>query len=116
MQKTLAIDLNKIDTELYRTTKEKKIIGTIPKGTSVNITIEQSTPYLMTVEANGVSIHTRSSNWNRYFKVNGKVPSDKTIEHWVCDSVCKSLNGKSVEPDGWDTDGTPSWLLALGLM
>jgi hypothetical protein len=45
-----------------------------------------------------------------------RVPSIKTLEHWVCDSVCDSVFGNQVEPDGWDHEGSPSWLLALGLV
>jgi len=38
------------------------------------------------------------------------------IEDAVCDSVCLSIGGETVEPDGWDSNGAPSWLLALGLI
>lgn len=44
------------------------------------------------------------------------VPSTKRLEHWVCDSVCDSVFGDQVEPDGWDSEGSPSWLLVLGLI
>ena len=116
MKKTLVIDMNKIDTELFKTTGEKKIIGTIPAGTSVNVIIDKDNPTKMTIEGNDISIKTRSSRWNNLFKKNGKIPSEKTIEKWVYDSVCKSLNGANVEPDGWDSNGSPSWLLALGMI
>ena len=45
-----------------------------------------------------------------------RVPSMKTLEKWVDDGTCSSIGGKSVEPDGWDSNGTPSWLIALGLI
>lgn len=32
------------------------------------------------------------------------------------DGVCESVFGDRVEPDGWDSEGSPSWLLALGLI
>lgn len=45
-----------------------------------------------------------------------ETPSFEAIEAWVIDSVCESLEGEEVEPDGFDEDGAPSWLLALGLI
>jgi len=37
-------------------------------------------------------------------------PSIAEIEDAVCDSVCPSIGGETVEPDGWDSFGAPSWL------
>ena len=31
-------------------------------------------------------------------------------------SVCESVAGETVEPDGWDSHGSPSWMLALGVI
>lgn len=45
-----------------------------------------------------------------------KTPSMASLEKWSMDSICKSVAGKRVEPDGWDDVGSPSWLLALGLI
>jgi hypothetical protein len=45
-----------------------------------------------------------------------RIPSQKKLEWWAFDSVCKSVFGTDVEPDGWSYDGSPSWLLALGLI
>ena len=43
-------------------------------------------------------------------------PGMKSLEKWTYDSVCKSVGGKTVEPDGYDTEGYPSWLLVLGFI
>ena len=43
-------------------------------------------------------------------------PTADEIEAAVCDSVCLSVGGETVEPDGWDSAGSPSWLMALGLV
>lgn len=115
MKKTLAIDLKKLDVELYRTTGEKKTIATIPAGSQVDVVFDQTNPLLMTINGNGVSVRCRSAKWNHYFK-NKNMPTMKTLEKWVSDSICRSLAGHSVEPDGWDVLGTPSWLLALGMI
>jgi hypothetical protein len=43
-------------------------------------------------------------------------PSDAQVSKWVIDSVCESILGAEVEPDGFDPQGSPSWLLAMGLI
>lgn len=40
----------------------------------------------------------------------------KQLEHWAYDSVCESVTGDDVEPDGEGPDGAPSWLRALCLI
>ena len=45
-----------------------------------------------------------------------KLPSQRKLETWSWDSVAKSAFGTDVEPDGWSYDGSPSWLLVLGLI
>jgi hypothetical protein len=45
-----------------------------------------------------------------------KCPSMKTLEKYSNDSICKSIGGKTVEPDGYDQDGYPSWLLVLNII
>ena len=115
MYKKLAVDMKKMDAELYKTTKEVKIIATILAGTVVNVVIDPSKPTIMTVNYGDISITCRSSKWNKYFK-NKQAPAISTLMRWESEGICKSLSGKTVEPDGWDSDGTPSWLLALGLI
>lgn len=43
-------------------------------------------------------------------------PSDEDLARWVCDSLVYSVMGEQVEPDGYDCYGSPSWLLALGII
>ena len=43
-------------------------------------------------------------------------PSFEEIRDWVFDSVCETLDGQRIEPDGVAHNGCPAWLLALGLM
>jgi len=45
-----------------------------------------------------------------------EVPSFEEIEMWVYDSVCESVTGHTVEPDGYGPDDSPSWLIILGLI
>ena len=60
------------------------------------------------------SISTRTPNMKKYFGT--RLPSLKTLEKYVYDGICKSVLGNNVEPDGWDSQGSPSWLLAMGLI
>ena len=43
-------------------------------------------------------------------------PSMEELEEQVNDGVCDSILGEQVEPDGTDEYGSPSWLLALGMI
>ena len=43
-------------------------------------------------------------------------PQFEAIDLWVHDSVCETLDGQQVEPDGVGPIGCPSWLLALGIV
>ena len=43
-------------------------------------------------------------------------PTMEDLEEQINDGVCSSVGGNSVEPDGWDFEGTPSWLLVLGMI
>jgi hypothetical protein len=116
MKKILKADLNKIDRELYIKTNEKKIIGTIKAGETVDISfISTDNPHIMEVKSNsGLTVKINSKRWGKYF---GKIPSMKTLENWVIgEGICKSVFGSSVEPDGWSYDGSPSWLLVLEMI
>ena len=42
-----------------------------------------------------------------------KPPCESTLEEWLFDSGCESLDGCWVEPDGECPHGKPSWLKAL---
>lgn len=52
----------------------------------------------------------------KMFRFFFKEPSLRTLEKWSSDGIAKSVTGHRVEPDGYGPDGSPSWLLALGLI
>ena len=43
-------------------------------------------------------------------------PDEEELHRLVCDSICPSITGDNVEPDGHGPDGAPSWMLVLGLV
>ena len=45
-----------------------------------------------------------------------KMPGLKTMEKWSNDGIAKSVLGKRVEPDGWDSENSPSWMLVAGVI
>lgn len=49
-------------------------------------------------------------------KVGFKTPGLRALEKYSDDGIAKSVFGARVEPDGIDADGSPSWLLFLGLI
>jgi hypothetical protein len=45
-----------------------------------------------------------------------KQPSVTSLMRWSEDGISKSVGGKRIEPDGYDCDGFPSWLLVTGMI
>ena len=88
-----------------------------PQGTEVNVSFLDGKPTLcrITVAGSDDSWVTRIAGLST--TVSGfRNPSEATLEKWVGDSICPTPTGHRVEPDGYGPDGSPSWLLALGLI
>ena len=51
---------------------------------------------------------------NLHYHAVKKCPSIKVMHEWSFDGIGKSIAGKRVEPDGYDSLGFPCWLLAMG--
>lgn len=45
-----------------------------------------------------------------------KTPSMHCLEKYSYDSICSTPAGNQTEPDGYDDEGFPSWLLILGMI
>lgn len=43
-------------------------------------------------------------------------PSMEELVEWSYDSICETPTGECTEPDGYGPDGSPSWLMVLGLI
>ena len=69
---------------------------------------------MILVHPDGRSIRCRASNYPKYF--GGKAPSATTMMKWEYDGYCKTVTGHKTEPDGHGPDGSPSWMLALGMI
>lgn len=66
-------------------------------------------------EANA-SFVLRAENLYKYFPGFTNPPSVATMERWSDNGIGKTITGKRTEPDGYGPDGSPSWLLILGLV
>lgn len=86
------------------------------KGTPVIIEVKQDRPTRAILE----NLHTgeikqvRSTSLNKWFDEFIEI-SQNDLELAVYDCECPSLLGDNVEPDGWDSEGMPSILLACGI-
>ena len=81
---------------------------TVPKGCPVQFIKDK--PWLCYVQGE------RHDAYRVRVKNAFNPPSVEELEEAVSDGACDSVLGNRVEPDGWDSDGSPSWLLALGLI
>ena len=83
--------------------------GHIPQGSTIQFVRHSESDHIGVFSYNGRELEMQ------YRKVI-KNPSDRSLEKWTIDSVCKSVFGNNVEPDGYGPEGEPSWLLAVGLI
>jgi hypothetical protein len=115
MVKTLKKEMGKILKENGKAVLNENgnyiITNTFLAGSQVNVSFEDTK---MLVEQNGVTIKCRAAKYPGYF--GGKMPGELTMYKWVDDGIAKSVTGKKCEPDGYGDDGSPSWLLALGMI
>lgn len=75
----------------------------LPAG--LPVTFQESTPSICLVDGRKVRVSSAFVP-----------PSMDELEEASNDGVCPSISGETVEPDGWDCHGSPSWLLALGVI
>lgn len=92
-----------------KTQKEIKLKTgeTLPKGLPVSFIMGE--PSLVTVQ--GATREYRVRTTSAF-----KSPSLASLERYMDDGICESVFGERIEPDGWDSHGSPSWFLALGMI
>ncbi len=104
------------------TTKKEiklKSLESIPVGESGTVRFEQSlsgnTLLLFFSPSLKREIKLKSRNMANNFK-GFKEPSMKTLERWSDEGIAESILGERVDPDGYDSYGSPSWLLVFGII
>lgn len=84
----------------------------IPKDTVCVVTFDKTpigVPFMNVITSTCIF---KTSKFSIFYKM----PSMKSLEKWSDEGICKSVSGHRVEPDGYGPDGSPSWLLALGMV
>jgi len=117
--KKLKIELKLKDTTVY------------PAGTPIErVGFAHNTPFyegtsdmsqavkdsLVFVTINGRVIRLSAAHAHKYLPGFTKPPTTNTIGRWMYDGMAKTITGHTTEPDGHGPDGSPSWLLVLGLI
>lgn len=94
-----------------KTQKEIKLKdgSTLPKGLPISFIPGKDSRCLVHSPAHPEPLQVRMTSAF-------KAPSMSTLERWGFDGVCKTPTGKRVEPDGYGSDESPSWLLVFGLI
>jgi hypothetical protein len=90
---------------------------TIPAGTELEVHFSESRPGKLYFEYNGSVRVATVSNAHKFFTGFRKCPTINRIQRLEWDSgACMTCTGHKVEPDGHGPDGSPSWMLVLGVI
>jgi hypothetical protein len=68
------------------------------------------------VKVYGSDSEFKISNGTAIKMLGKKEPSVSSLSRWDGNGICKSILGETVEPDGTDSYGSPSWLIVKGLI
>lgn len=88
-----------------------RVAGEIPAGTPIHW---RNGHGVLTLPGHPEGVRVRATTAARALGI--PEPDDDAIDGWIFDSICESVMGEPIEPDGIDAHGSPSWLLALGLI
>jgi len=90
---------------------------TIPAGSEVSYDFDGGrTSSVRVTTADGSTFAISLERAHLFLSKFKKPPTMKTLEKWSNDGVCQTPTGHRVEPDGTGPDGSPSWLLAFGMI
>ena len=93
--------------------------NSFPKGTKLKIKEWKYMTGIWFVKfdaGDGKILMTRVKNAHKTIKGFAKPPGIKTLEKYMDTGKAKTPTGKTTDPDGTATDGSPSWLLVLGMI
>lgn len=84
-----------------------------PVGYVFQVTVPEDQPTIALLNDGFQEVKIRSISLHKYF-LGFKKPTPKMLMGEFDSAICPSLTGERIEPDGWDSKGFPSMLLALG--
>lgn len=89
--------------------------STYAKGEEFSVRWDREKPWisLLTIGQREIRVHSQTLPTLSH---DFEAPDMSELDEVMCDGICYSMLGHSVEPDGWDHEGSPSWLLAMGMM
>jgi len=93
-----------------------KDVTVTPAGTPVHIDFSEKTPTRIYVTIGDEVYQTRLGLAFPRFTGITKPPGFKTMEKWSNDGIAKTVTGEKTEPDGYGTNGAPSWMLVLEII
>jgi hypothetical protein len=88
----------------------------IPAGTTLTVHFSELNPSRVYFEYAGSLRASRLVSASQNFTGFGKAPTIATMSRWDMDGIAKTPTGHRVEPDGHGPDGSPSWLLVVGVI
>ena len=89
----------------------------LPEGKKFSIRWEEtSIGHRPRVKVYGSDSEFKISNGSAIKMLGKKEPSISSLSRWNSNGNCKSILGETVEPDGTDSYGSPSWLIVKGLI
>lgn len=91
---------------------------TITTGTKASVGFDKQKHSIAIVQFDGRAepVRLSVSNLHKYFSGMSKPPTEAALEKMDDQGHCKTVTGYKVEPDGTGPDGSPSWLLAMGMV
>lgn len=89
---------------------------TIPAGTQLQVHFSDVRHSRIFFEYNDALRAATVENAHKNFTGFHKVPGMKALERMAFDGIAKTCTGKRTEPDGTGPDGSPSWLLVIGVI
>lgn len=102
---------------IWKDKKTGAVAFTIPAGTKVHVDfspkVHSSSIFVTVGDDVKISRVVTASNWLKGFR---KVPSIRTLQKQDWNGIVKTCTGKKVEPDGFGPDGSPSWMLVVGII
>lgn len=85
-------------------------------NTPVHIDFIETNPSRIFVTIGNAVYHTKLVTAHERFTGINKPPSLRTLERYSCDGIAKTVTGERTEPDGYGSNGAPSWLLVAGII
>lgn len=95
----------------------QRVSFSIPAGTRVHVDfspkLHSSNIFITIGDEVKISQVVNAHNWLRGFR---KCPSINTLQKQDSNGIVSTVTGKRVEPDGFSYDGSPSWMLVIGII